>query len=451
MILQSRYLFLSGVIAFVFTAFVPSQSEAQTKLTGFIRNYNAVQTLSSHELLIGRNRLRLGYEQTLSSGSFFITNDVQNLYSYAIDSLHYQLRESYLEFYFKQSDLRIGRQIISWGRTDGAFITDVVSPVDLSEFLTQNPADLRFGIDALSYYHYFGSNYLQLVVNPVFNPNTTPAPGSRWFPRSFLGGNIPVQFERFEQQALLKNAQLGGRFALRSSLDYDMDLILLYWHYPNPGYSKEFLVFPDVRGELQLTETFTRSLVLMYSGVVQLNSRLLLKSEAAFYTRRSFDYLTNELRSINLSNPSRDEQLRLLQIFNGNSDGFLKQRPWFVGMAGIEYDLNDWTIGAQLIDEFIVDHDDQILQKKHFTYATLLLQKKIARDKLEFRGFGRYNFSGEDFWIHPELTYSGIDNFELSAGTQLFGGPEPEQFYGHLSFNSYSKNSFAYLKVTAYF
>ncbi|MDR8392350.1 hypothetical protein NC796_14445 [Aliifodinibius sp. S!AR15-10] len=416
-----------------------------------MRNYNAVQTVPDHNILVGRNRIRLDLNRPLSSGQVSISGELQNLYSQGLDSLQYRLREAYVNLYFNKSDLRIGRQIISWGRTDGAFITDVLSPVDLSEFLTQDFPDIRSGIDAISYIRYWGSDYLQLVVNPVFNPNITPEPGSRWFPRTFFGGNVPLQFNDFDPQPTIKNIQIGSRLALRSNLNYDLDLGLLYWHYPNPSYAKNFITNSQGEGILQLTESATQSIVLLYSGTVQLTRRLLFKSEASYYTNRSFDYLTDELRSINYSNPTPAEQARLAQIFNNNTDGFLKERPWLIGMAGLEYDLQGWTVGAQFIDEFIINHDEQILQEEHYAYATLLLQHSFLRNKLDFRGFGRYNISGQDFWLNPELTYSGIDNFEASLGTQLFGGAETDQFYGHLSFDNYSQNSFAYLQVTAYF
>lgn len=447
----SRFFPVSASFILILLFSLTTKSEAQTDLTGFVRNYNAVQTLPDHDILVGRNRFRINLSHPLSSGKIVISNEIQNYYNKSIDSLSYELREAYAELYFNNSDFRVGRQIISWARTDGAFVTDWISPVDLSEFLTQDFSDLRSGVNALTYYRYFGSNYLQLVVNPVFHPNDTPMPGTRWFPRTFFNGTIPIQFEHFQQEPTLSNAQLGGRLALRSSLAYDLDLGVLYWHYPNPSYAKDFVMTTDDERALQLTESFTQSMVFLYSGTVQLNDQILFKSEASFYTSRSFDYLTEELRDINYADPSQAEQVRLAQAFENNDDGFLKERPWLTAMAGLEYAFGGWTIGTQFINEYIFNHDQQILQEQNYSYATLLLRRSFFRDKLEFRGFGRYNFSGEDFWINPELTYTGIDNIETSLGTQLFGGPEPGKFYGHLSFNNYSQNSFAYLQVTAFF
>ncbi|MDZ7693237.1 MAG: DUF1302 family protein [Balneolaceae bacterium] len=311
---------------------MPCQGKAQIEATGFIRNYNAVQTTPEHEILVGRNRFRLDMSRSFSAGQIQISNEVQNFYTDGVDSLDFRLREAYADLYFTNSDLRVGKQIISWGRTDGAFIADILSPVNLSEFLTQDFSDIRTGLSAISYTHYFGSNYLQFIVNPVFHPNVTPRPGSRWFPRTFFDGNTQTQLRPYEPEPSLRNAQFGGRFAFRSNLNYDLDLGVLYWHYPNPSYSKNFEANLFEEGVLQLTETFTQSLVVMYSGTLQLGDRLFLKSEASYYTKRSFDYLSEDLRNFDITNPSFLERLQLAQIFENNTDGFLEERPWLIGM-----------------------------------------------------------------------------------------------------------------------
>lgn len=425
-------------------------SSAQIELSGFVRNYNALETPEGRDLLIGRNRLRLDLDRSFSFGEAVVSNDLQNLYSSSFDSLSYRLREAYLDLYFDNSDLRIGRQIITWGRTDGTFISDILTPLDLSEFLTQDFADLKMGVTAAAYTRYFGSDYLQLVANPFFRPNRVPEPGERWFPRIFFNSQIPIAFSEYDAPRNLKEFQVAARFAFRSDIDYELDLGILYWHYPNPSYSKSLENTPS-GPLLRLTETFTRSLILTYSGLVKLSDGLFLKSEAAFYTNRSLDYLPPEIRNIDLASPSPAEQALLATQFARNSDGFLLERPWLTGMLGLEFSWMNWTVSSQIADEFILDYDDRILQDRHYWFGTLLLQRSFFREKMSFRGFGRYNFSGNDFWLNPEVTYQGIDNFEAAAGVQLFGGEAPDEYYGHTSFENYAGNSFLYLQLSLFF
>ena len=57
------------------------------------------------------------------------------LYYFSDKDLELGLRETYLDIYFDSIDLRVGKQQIIWGKADGVFITDIVSPKDLREFL----------------------------------------------------------------------------------------------------------------------------------------------------------------------------------------------------------------------------------------------------------------------------------------------------------------------------
>lgn len=427
-------------------------AHAQVDLTGFIRNYNAVKHSPGHEILIGRNRLRVDMGRPFSAGEISVSGDLQNLYSEAADSAEFTLREAYVDLYFENSDLRLGKQMLVWGRAEGTFITDILTPVDVSEFLTQDFADIRQGVTAISYTRYFGRDFLQLVMNPVFSPNEIPEPGSRWFPRQVIPTTINTSYNEHENNPRLENVQLAARYGFRSNLKYDLDINLLYWHYPNPSYYKDLTIsFDQPTGALELSEEFTQSFIAAYSGTLQLFDKLLLTSESAYYNRRSFDYLSQELRALNIQDPTLPEQVQIAQIFAQNDDGFLKERPYLISMIGLQYELFDFTLSTQFINEHIFRYDSEILQEQNYYYSTLLLQRSFLRDKWNFRAFGRYNYRGEDFWINPELTYTGIDSFEAAIGSQVFGGDDPDPFYGHLSFGTFAANSFSYLKISAYF
>ena len=449
-ILSKIYPFSFVALVLVIGTFAPAPASAQVEVSGLIRNYNAVELQSENEIIIGRNRLRIDLNRGFSQGEVFISSDIEHLYSASADSLTYDLREAYVELFFANSDLRIGKQIISWGRTDGTSILDILSPNDLSQFLTQDFSDLRTGVTAISYSRYFGSNYLQLVVNPVFDPNDTPDLGSRWFPRPIVSTSLPTELIKNNPKTNLDNVQLAGRFAYRSNLNVDLDLTIMYWNYPNPSYFKDLRTTSN-SATLELRESFTQSFIAGYSGSVKLGDRLFLKSESAYYSKRKFDYLSNQLMGIDLENPNQAEQIQIVQEFNQNNDGFLMEKPWLISMIGLRYELFDTSVSTQFINEHIFNYDSNILQKENYYYSTLQLQRSFARDIWEASLFGRYNYNGNDFWLNTEVTYTGIDAFEASVGTQLFGGEEPGANYGHLSFNNFESNTFGYLKVSAYF
>ena len=46
----------------------------------------------------------------------------------------FELREAYLDHTENHWGLRAGRQLVIWGAADGVRITDLVSPMDMTEF-----------------------------------------------------------------------------------------------------------------------------------------------------------------------------------------------------------------------------------------------------------------------------------------------------------------------------
>lgn len=438
---------------------IHSAAAAQINLsvTGFLRNYNAIEIKNDQELIIGRNRLRLDLSKNISSGRLVISNDIQNLYSAASDSILYRPREAYIDIYLPKYDVRIGRQMISWGRADGTFIADILTPVDLREFLTQDFTDIKTGVTAFNVTRYFGSNFLQFVVNPVFNPNNIPESSSRWFPSSLFPANLPIEYRQDDQTPTLADAQFAARYAFRSNLKWNLDLAAYYWHFPNPAYNKG-LDGPDIDPlnlqipvNFEFREQFLQSWIGAYSGFYKLTDRLILKSEAAFYQQRLFDVVPEEIRRLNLTNPGIPNLIQAAQVFLSSQNGLLTEKPWLISMGGLQYQWNGWLFSTQYINERIFDYTSEVLQKKNYNYMTLLVQKSFFRDKLSFTNFGRYNFDGKDFWVNPELKYDVMEGVNIGAGTQIFGGKTPPAFFGHLSFDFFEENSFTYLKIEAFF
>jgi len=54
-----------------------------------------------------------------------------------------KLQELWLEHVGDEWDIRVGRQIIIWGKADGVQITDVITPPDLTEAMTRELEETR--------------------------------------------------------------------------------------------------------------------------------------------------------------------------------------------------------------------------------------------------------------------------------------------------------------------
>lgn len=430
-----------------------AEASVAQEFSGYLRNYNAVVTTGDNEYLVGRNRFLFDIGIDQDFGSIFISNEVLNTYTISSNNYTYDFIEAYIDLFFTNSDLRIGKQIISQGRTEANFITDIISPIDISEFLTLQVEDLRNGIPAVKYTHYYGSNFLEIVASPIFESNIQARPGSRWFPFTEIEKQTNVVYADSLQENSFNSFQGMIKWGFRENLKWDLDIMAMLWAPGNPSYEKGLTLVPGVPPQtaLQLGKTYLRSPILAYSGNYILSDNLIIKSESAFYFNKHVDYLPEEFINSDLNNLTPLQQQALLAAFDQNEDGFLKEKPWLTSMIGLKTSFGDLSVSTEFIFERIFEYENDLLQKENFYFSTLSLQKSMMRNKLNLRLFGRYNYEGSDYWVNPEASYDVRDGLIASFGFHLFGGKESEAFYGHFNFKNYASSSFGFVTLTAFF
>ncbi len=86
---------------------------------------------------------------------------------------HGRVREAYWHHEFDDYDLRIGRQIVVWGRADGINPTDNLAPRDFT-LLTPEDGDQRYGADMLNLTRYVGDGSVALMWFPEAPSHTIP-------------------------------------------------------------------------------------------------------------------------------------------------------------------------------------------------------------------------------------------------------------------------------------
>ncbi|MCH8557320.1 MAG: hypothetical protein LAT84_05850 [Balneolia bacterium] len=446
----------------------PQHAQAQSSFSGFVSNYNAFTTQPPNEIISGRNRVRLNFRNDFRDGRVYISSDLRQLYSFSSDSLDFRLREAFLDIYLDNADLRIGKQTIAWGKTEGDFIFDIVSPFDLSEFLTQDFRELREGVTAFNYTHFFGRNQFQFIVNPVFEPSRLPDYDGVWgiVPTDIFP--IPTEFESFDPgRVTLSDMQYAARFAWRPSASFDIDLALMYWRSSTPGYRKTFETIGISGFRVPLSVTFTEDyepgIVGGFWGEYRVSSDLRFVFEAAWFQKRPYDILPGDLTDDDLRLFRRLDQGTInlpdigqlgpaLTRFNntlnaGQANGFLTYRPALKWMTGIQYPVLNWNTSVQYVADVALDYEDAILQEEWFHGVSLSTNRSFFRDQLLARLLTRYQFNGNDYWINPELAWDFRDGLTFTGGAHLFGGESPDLDYTQLSFRRFGGNSLIYLSA----
>ena len=420
-------------------------------VNGLLQNYNAIQTTSDYEFVAARNRLRFNLNKNLDIGGLYAETELIQRYNES-ENVELQLREAYFDWYLDHSDLRIGKQIINWGRANGAFVTNILSPLDLSEFLTQDPLDLTLGVTAVNINRYFGSNSLQLVINPIFQKDRLPEPDSRWFPIQTVDAPLPINYAGNNRNNTIQNMQAAARLSFRTSPNLDLDLKLLYWAHPVPAYALtiNLLNFPNPPS-VDLTETYQTSPMAGYSMEFRAHKNLAIQSEMLFVHERLFTFLPVSVNQLERALDDLTEAIILLQQFEFRNDGYLLKKPWLHSMIGFQTEINRTTINVQAYLETIISYEDRILPQKFFPYVNVLVNRPFLRDKLQLLSIGRYNIYGKDFWFQIQGAYELSDGLELSLGTNLFGGEFISPFYGHFTFHQFRENSMIFSKIALYF
>jgi hypothetical protein len=115
---------------------------------GFVDTYHAMRTEKPNDWMSSRSRVR--GEVSIDkghAGAFVSANLVYN--AILKDRTGFQLRETYAYYTNSHWDIRAGRQIITWGVADALRLTDIISPMDYTEFLAQDYDDIRIPVGAL--------------------------------------------------------------------------------------------------------------------------------------------------------------------------------------------------------------------------------------------------------------------------------------------------------------
>ncbi|MFC1594173.1 DUF1302 family protein [Candidatus Omnitrophota bacterium] len=104
------------------------------------------------------------------------------------------LRECFLDVYTPQLDLRIGKQQVVWGTTDGVRILDMVCPLDYREWTIKDYSETRIPLWMLKVEGELMMNgHLQFLVIPDYEPNYYGPPGSPFTLRTVQIGDENIK------------------------------------------------------------------------------------------------------------------------------------------------------------------------------------------------------------------------------------------------------------------
>ena len=272
--------------------------------------------------------------------------------------------------------MRAGRQIITWGVADGLRLTDIISPMDYTEFLAQDYDDIRIPVGGLRLRYSREKWSFEAVAIPVSSFFELPTDDKNpWSVGPLTIGSEP--------RHRLSNMEYGGRLSFfLSGIDFSLSA-LHTWN-----------KMPVVCGGMG---QYRRMTMLGADCSLPLG-QFVVRGEFAEY----LDEAQNQFSILNSQFSIRS-----------SSTNTLLGLDWYAG--------NDWSLSAQYAHKYVSSGDH-----RNSGLATFRISKDLFHNTLALQSFayidvtngGIYNRLSADYALNDQLhTTLGYDFFHADRGT----------------------------------
>lgn len=357
--------------------------------------------------------LRARLETEWIGDAFELTFKGEILYDDVDSADEYELRDlNLLTSPGDSLDIKLGRQVLTWGTGDLLFLNDLFPKSWVSFFAGRDDEYLKAPSDAVRVTWYRDLVNLDFVWTPEFEPDDYLT-GRRFSFFSPLAGAIvapspPLSAEPPKDD--FESAELALRlFRTVGSAEYAVYFYRGFFKRPL-GVSETFQ--PDFPPLSAYGASLRRPLA---SG--------LFNAELAYHDSR------DDAPGKNPSIPN--DQLRVL--------------------LGYEFEAAArFNVGFQYYLEWTQDHDELLPNSfapayepdEHRHVLTNRMTYRMNQDRLTLSMFTFYSPSDDDYYVRPSVSFRYSDQWTLTGGANLFGGKQDHTFFGQLE-----DNSNAYLRV----
>jgi hypothetical protein len=361
--------------------------------------------------------LRARVETEWAGDELILTVKADALYDDYLDDLDFELRDLNLRFSPGGSvDLKIGRQVLTWGTGDLLFLNDVFPKSWVSFFSGRDDEYLKAPSDAVRATWYTDKINIDVAWSPEFEPDDYLT-GDRFSFFSPLAGSV------IAPRPPLAAAEPSGGFE-------DGELALRFFKTSGSTEYAAYAYRGFFKRPLGLTSGFEPTFPELSVFGASLRRPLgqgLVNAEVAYYDSRNDGCGSDPLVP--------NSQLRLL--------------------AGYEFEARArLNVGFQIYLEHTLDHSTLLTNSFAPAFEpartrhviTNRLTYRDERDRLTLSLFTYYSASDDDYYMRPVVSFRQSDSWTFTAGANLFGGDHEHTFFGQLEDNSnaYARVRFNY-------
>lgn len=330
-----------------------------------------------------------------------------------------RLGDAYLNFRGDGFNMKIGNQIIRWGKTDAYSPLDNLNPEDFRDDLSGRREDRKRPIPMASMDVYAGNLTISGVFIPFFVKSEYDLIGTDW---AVFGRADGITFMEEDPSNSLGNSEGGIRLSgIVGRLDWALSWLSAREDLPTPDTLDLPVGFPLSAGNLT-TSQLADFLNATGKSVVLIHDRQNIFGFEFETTLHSFGVRGDLAYIDHTSYFTRDlERIR---------------KPVFQAMAGIDYSgVNDWYANFQVLITRIRDYESRIVWAKETTRAINgTLWKDFFNGDLRLECRYYYDLSGDATVLNPKVRLSFWTPVIFEIGAEWFDGSE-ETFPGRFQNN----------------
>ncbi len=381
-------------------------------LSGWLDAIQSIRLRSPHDSLTSRTRLRLELTADMDWLYGFVSADGEKNWEISSES-GVDLHEAWVEHVADTWDLRLGEQIIIWGRADGVQITDMITPPDYTESISRDLDEIRMPVSAARL-RLLGEHLdTTLLWLPFFKAAVQPEGDNPWAVAPVFPENIEVSSVSADKpEDSLANSEIALKL---SSYLSGLDLAASIFHTWDD--------FPAMHRRISITDNKTtvefapkhHRLTIFGLEGARPWSDYVFRFEAAYYRGRYY-----EPASL-LDQPCKKDAAKWL----GGID-------WSPG--------NDWTVTAQLIGDHVFGDAALLSRKKDRYISTLNISKKLLDQTLTIANMVYWQLDAGEIFDRFKITYDFSDNMAFFAGIDIFSGDDG-------AFGQYEENTQIWVKI----
>ncbi len=369
--------------------------DSRLQINGFVDTYHAVRTKSPNDFMSSRTRFRGELQKAFGQSSMFVSFNV-NQNSILKELNGFELREAYFDYSADNWSLRAGRQLIIWGAADGLRITDLVSPMNFTEFLARDYDDIRMPVEALKFQYFKDAMKLELVFVPVFKSFILPMnPQNPWA----MSMSVPQGIQQMnilpenKPKMTLKNSEFGGRLTFNLS-GLDFSLAGLYTFNKMPVFSKKVKIAKlPILPTLNITPEYHR-MTFIGGDFSKPLGQFVIRGEMAFNFNKVLE------TKLDLE----------------------KHNTWNALLAVDWYAPNEWMLSVQIANDAIGDYKKDLIQEENTTLLTFNVSKSLLNSTLKLSDFIYADLNNGGFFSRFSADYSLSDQIHLLVGYDHFEG-----------------------------